>query len=175
MISHKEVVRNELKVARKQMSAASRDQLSERIIARVIQQVDWSIVRTIHLYRPLTGYREVDTALLISYLQHSHKGIRIASWRKSDRDHHAVWLDLDQKVADGQQYDLIIVPLLGFNSSLHRIGFGGGFYDRFLKTQPHAQTIGLCYEANMVQFTAEKHDVALHCITTEERIITASQ
>lgn len=64
----------------------------------------------------------------------------------------------------------VIVPVLGFDRSCHRLGYGKGFYDRFL-AQCTAPTIGIAYEQQLVrQLPAEPHDRALTCVVTEQRV-----
>jgi 5-formyltetrahydrofolate cyclo-ligase len=65
-------------------------------------------------------------------------------------------------------FDVIIVPMLGFDTSLQRIGWGGGYYDKFLATQPKAKKIGVCYSIGEVErIPAEPHDIPLDMIMTE--------
>ena len=67
--------------------------------------------------------------------------------------------------------DLIVVPLLAFDESGHRLGYGHGFYDRYLKTA-QCTKVGLAYEAQMCgKLPHEAHDVPLDYIVTEKRII----
>ncbi|CAN5411391.1 hypothetical protein BH09PAT4_BH09PAT4_01820 [soil metagenome] len=70
----------------------------------------------------------------------------------------------------GERYDVVVVPLLGFNEQGYRIGYGGGYYDRFLATQPQTKAIGLCYEDGLVSFVPESHDLSLEVIVTERTI-----
>lgn len=67
-----------------------------------------------------------------------------------------------------QQFDVIIIPLLGFNEDGYRLGRGGGWYDRFLTTQPRALKIGVGYENTLVEFNLEPHDVRMDIIITEK-------
>jgi 5-formyltetrahydrofolate cyclo-ligase len=63
--------------------------------------------------------------------------------------------------------------MLGFDASLHRIGYGGGYYDRFLADQPKAKKIGVCYEVSKVgKIPAEPHDVPLDFIVSESHTYT---
>ena len=72
-----------------------------------------------------------------------------------------------------EQLDLILVPGCGFNSRGHRIGYGGGFYDRFLPGTA-AITCGLFYETLKTEFTEDKTDVPLDVIITEKTVYTFS-
>lgn len=68
------------------------------------------------------------------------------------------------------QYDVIFVPLHGFNDSGYRLGRGGGWYDRFLVTQKAARAVGVGLEAARIDFTSEDHDVRMDVIITEDRL-----
>ena len=55
---------------------------------------------------------------------------------------------------------LVLMPGLAFDSEGHRIGYGGGFYDRFLANEPGHPTLALCYEFQMVDhLETEEFDV----------------
>ncbi len=73
-----------------------------------------------------------------------------------------------------EQFDVIIVPMLGFDpKTMHRIGYGGGFYDKFLATQPHAKKIGVCFDLGKVDhIETEAHDVPLDLIITETVVLS---
>lgn len=61
-----------------------------------------------------------------------------------------------------------IVPALGMDKYGYRIGYGGGYYDRFLKDY-HGVTIGVCYESLMVEeLPREPHDLKMDYIVTEK-------
>ncbi|SLN73398.1 5-formyltetrahydrofolate cyclo-ligase [Oceanibacterium hippocampi] len=67
---------------------------------------------------------------------------------------------------------IVVLPLLAFDPAGHRLGYGGGFYDRTLEhlraTAP-VMAVGLAYSAQMFPaLPAESHDIALDCIVTEE-------
>lgn len=66
------------------------------------------------------------------------------------------------------QPDVVLVPGLLFDRSGHRLGYGAGFYDRFLVTVPSSTTIGLAYEWQVVhELPCEPHDVSLSLLVTE--------
>lgn len=69
------------------------------------------------------------------------------------------------------EIDIALIPGIAFDKTGHRIGFGGGYFDRFLK-KIHCTTIGLAYEFQIIdKVPAEKYDVAVDYIVTEKRII----
>ncbi len=66
--------------------------------------------------------------------------------------------------------DLCIVPCLAADESGHRLGYGGGYYDRFL-AQTTAQAAVLCMERCLLKaLPAETHDLPCTIIVTERRI-----
>ena len=69
--------------------------------------------------------------------------------------------------------DIVLVPGVAFDRRGRRIGFGAGFYDRFLKRLPKKTLkIGLAYDFQVVKhIPAEKHDVKLDALVTESRIL----
>lgn len=69
-----------------------------------------------------------------------------------------------------KKYDVVLVPLLGFNKQGFRLGHGGGWYDRFLATQPQALKIGIGWEDSLVEFTPEPHDIPMDIVVTEKQI-----
>ena len=68
--------------------------------------------------------------------------------------------------------DTLLVPLLAFDLRGHRLGYGGGYYDRTLAALPHAFRLGVAYAAQQVPAVpAGPHDVTLHAIATESGVL----
>lgn len=65
---------------------------------------------------------------------------------------------------------LIFVPLISFNHQGFRIGYGKGYYDRYLQGR-NSLKIGLAYSWMLEDFEADKHDIALDYVITEKEII----
>lgn len=60
---------------------------------------------------------------------------------------------------------LVLMPGLAFDPQGHRIGYGGGFYDKFLAAEPEHPTIALCYAFQMVEhLETEEFDVNVDCV-----------
>ena len=65
----------------------------------------------------------------------------------------------DEPVADDKTA-LVLMPGLAFDPQGHRIGYGGGFYDRFLSAEPDHPTLALCYGFQMVEhLETEEFDI----------------
>lgn len=73
--------------------------------------------------------------------------------------------------------EVAVVPGLVFDLNGHRLGYGGGFYDRFLAVDaPRALRVGLAYSGQVVeQIAAQSHDVPMDMLITENRILTWEQ
>ena len=67
--------------------------------------------------------------------------------------------------------DLIVVPLLAFDKSKNRLGYGKGYYDKFLKKNKNITTIGVAFSFQKYnKITTSNHDVKLDYILTEKGI-----
>ena len=60
---------------------------------------------------------------------------------------------------------LVLMPGLAFDGEGHRIGYGGGFYDKFLEQEPGHPTLALCYDFQMLpHLDTEEHDIPVDCV-----------
>ncbi|MBA3896546.1 MAG: 5-formyltetrahydrofolate cyclo-ligase [Sphingomonadaceae bacterium] len=74
--------------------------------------------------------------------------------------------------ADAVAPDAILAPLLGFDATLHRIGYGAGHYDRAFAAHPDARRIGLAWSCQRVEaIPRDGWDVSLHAVATEREWI----
>lgn len=65
----------------------------------------------------------------------------------------------DEPIANDETA-LVLMPGLAFDQDGHRMGYGGGYYDKFLAAQPHHPTIALCYDFQVVeQLPKEEFDI----------------
>ena len=66
--------------------------------------------------------------------------------------------------------DVVVVPCVGFTAAGHRLGFGGGYYDRWLAAHPHVVAVGVAWsfaEIDLATFAARPHDIPLAFVVTE--------
>lgn len=70
----------------------------------------------------------------------------------------------DAPVADDKTA-LVLMPGLAFDREGHRIGYGGGFYDKFLAAEPNHPTLALCYEFQLLpELDTEEHDIPVDTV-----------
>ena len=70
----------------------------------------------------------------------------------------------DEPVADDETA-LVLMPGLAFDPQGHRIGYGGGFYDKFLAQEPNHPTLALCYEFQMLEhLETEEFDIPVDTV-----------
>lgn len=70
----------------------------------------------------------------------------------------------DEPVADDPTA-LVLMPGLAFDPQGHRIGYGGGFYDKFLAAEPDHPTLALCYDFQMLEhLETEEFDIPVDCV-----------
>lgn len=73
------------------------------------------------------------------------------------------------KRVDERLCDLIVVPLVAFNKDKARIGYGKGYYDKFLPKG--VKTVGLAYAGQCFDFEPESFDKSLDLIVTEKGVV----
>ncbi len=74
------------------------------------------------------------------------------------------YCNIPEPIADGPIGDdptaLVLLPGLAFDPQGNRMGYGGGFYDKFLAAEPNHPTMALCYEFQMLpHLETEAHDI----------------
>lgn len=67
--------------------------------------------------------------------------------------------------------DVLLVPCVGYTEDGFRLGYGGGYFDRFLAAHPHVTAIGVAPSWARVTLTAEPHDIPLPIIVTDAGVV----
>jgi 5-formyltetrahydrofolate cyclo-ligase len=163
MNTAKEDLRQKQKAKRLGLNRNQVEELSRRIVQKLILQTDWHAINNLHVYSSLSSLNEVQTFPLLEYLKVKHSQIGIFIEAQSE-----------PKIFPDKMFDLTIVPVLAFDKENYRLGWGGGYYDKFLATQPQTKKIGLSFESGFVKdgLPHEKHDIPLDLIITESNIHT---
>ena len=133
---------------RKKLSLEEVIHLSEKLLHQ-FTLLDFRTIHTLHIFLPIEEKNEPDTFMLIRWLAEKHPQIRIivpkADFTTSLMTHHPYRGEEDlqknlfnilEPLLDEQylgKIDMVLVPLLAFDQRGYRVGYGKGFYDRFLE------------------------------------------
>lgn len=132
--------------------------------------------KTIYGYMPYN--QEVRTVAMLE--QALKDGKRVAVPKCYGDEMKFIYLDdltqvekgyagIPEPIADGPVADdktaLVLMPGLAFDPQGHRIGYGGGFYDKFLAAEPEHPTLALCYAFQMLpHLDTEEHDIPVNTV-----------
>ncbi len=83
-------------------------------------------------------------------------------------------IDPSQELRDVSPRTLLIIPGVAYDLQCFRLGYGGGFFDRFL-AQSQLTTLGVCFETFLIDaLPHEAHDQPVQTVITEKRALTRS-
>jgi 5-formyltetrahydrofolate cyclo-ligase len=175
---------------RQALSEAEYAQLNFQIYQQFFANINLSFVKVIHTFLPVVSKREPDTWLLIDRLRREFPHIQI-SIPKTNVLHNTLenfyfeglhqlittpWgiqEPMQGIITETEKIDLVLVPLLTFDKTGHRVGYGKGFYDRFLKyCRPDCFKVGLSLFEGEERIDANPFDVRLDVCVTPSGIIT---
>ena len=164
----KQDVRRQLRAQRAEMPIRQVIENSQQVLAGVLAILKNLTFSSLHCYEPIANLHEVDVSELFDL-----PDVALYTSRKLDGEWHIVSVNSDI-ATENPRLDVIIVPMLGFDKKLHRIGYGGGYYDRLLARYPQALKIGVCFEQGRLEhLPAEPHDIPLNLIVTEKSAVIA--
>jgi 5-formyltetrahydrofolate cyclo-ligase len=99
---------------------------------------------------------------------------RIDGFDELETGHYGIRAPMEgliRPVPEGE-IDAILVPAVAFDRRGYRIGYGGGYYDRFLPRTPQAVKIGVAFSSQIVEeIPADGHDLPVGMIVTEREVI----
>lgn len=183
----KQEIRKKLLRRRSELGRKEYQNKSEQIIQNLEKQLEFKNASTIHCYVSMNERNEVNTHSLIKHIIDSGKKLAVSITNFDDgtlshrylnnfedlqRNKWGVLEPGDGEEADVEDLDLIIVPMVGGDEDKNRIGYGKGFYDRFLE-KADCPTIGLLFDCCLVEsIPVESFDVALHKCITETKVIS---
>jgi 5-formyltetrahydrofolate cyclo-ligase len=181
----KKELRLQKKGLRKQLTETDIDELSLVIANKVLSLPIWEKTY-FHVFLPIVEHKEVNTEFILHLLAGKDKEVVIS---KSDFDTrnmtHFLLTDntkikkneynipepVDGLEVPSSKIDVVFVPLLAFDTSGNRVGYGKGFYDKFLsECKPETIKIGLSFfEAETEITDVFEGDIKLdYCVTPEK-------
>ena len=170
---------------------ALRKQIREKKRAMTPQQIEQASARLGELFASSQAYKNAKT--VYGYLPYNQEvrtvpmleralqdGKRVAVPKVYGDDMKFIYMDdlsqvadgyagIPEPIADGPVADdptaLVLMPGLAFDPQGHRIGYGGGFYDRFLAAEPDHPTLALCSDFQMLpQLETEEFDIPVDTV-----------
>ena len=128
-------------------------------IYQQIYNLDLSTVKNVHLFLSMPKFKEIDTTTLITYFRNKNKRIVISKCNFKDNTLSHFYLEEDTvlslnkfgvlepvaaELVEENKLDIIFIPMLISDDKKFRVGYGKGFYDRFLlNCRKDAKFIGL--------------------------------
>lgn len=153
------------------------------------QQLDLTGVNCIHLFLPITERNEPDTRLIRDWLKIHHPAIKIVYPQtnfqtltmESFADDADLHIELNgygipEPVAGNivpiNEIDMVLLPLLIFDEPGYRVGYGKGFYDRFIaQCKPGTRFVGVSFFEPVKQIAdIDGFDIRMHiCLTPTKK------
>lgn len=178
-------LRRHLTGVRQSIDEKERARLSARVAAAFTRSPDYRRARTVALF---IGFgSEVATGAIVRHAWEAGKDVLIpitadgfhkpyfAHFRKGELLKKTPFGPLElfrqSEPFDMKKVDMVVVPGLGFDDRGHRLGYGGGVYDRLLVKTPRARHVGLFFSCQRVHaIPRADHDRPLSAIVTENGI-----
>lgn len=182
LVSDKKALRQHCKAVRNSIRCCEKAEMDERIFSLFTASDFFNNFSTFLIY--VSFGSEADTRCIIDFALKSGKRVAVPYCRGENMLFYQInslndlirgafyipTVDISKAVEITDFSDsLCIVPALAFDLSGNRLGYGGGYYDRFL-SQNRVPTLGLCYEKCIIsQIPAESFDIKINCILTENQ------
>jgi len=172
----KKALRAQIRAQKRAMTQQQIEEASCRLGELFVQTEQYQNAKTIYGYLPYN--QEVRTVPMLE--QAIRDGKRVAVPKVYGDEMKFIYMDdlnqvaigyanIPEPVADAPIADdktaLVLMPGLAFTKNGDRMGYGGGFYDRFLAEEPNHPTVALCYAFQMVEsLPTEEYDIPVDCV-----------
>lgn len=181
----KTTLRTKYNQLRKQLSLQKIEDLSLDIANKALDLNIWECTYY-HIFLPISEKNEVNTEYLLHVLQGKDKSIVVPKTNFKTGEMTNILLQENTPIklsnynipepvsgteVPPKQIEVVFVPLLAFDEHGNRIGYGKGFYDRFLKNcNTDAIFIGLSFFLSETKINKEITDIPLDFCVTPEKI-----
>lgn len=176
----KKSIRKQIKEQREQLPVVEVKETSEKIYEKFVTSESFQKAKVVMSY--MSFKNEVDTHKINEAVITSGKKLILPRIKDKENIEAVEYSGNFQKGSMGiiepvgepyeKEIDLIIVPGIAFDREGNRIGFGRGYYDRFLEKYPKVQRVSLVYDFQLVEsIPAEEHDKKIKLLFTKNNII----
>lgn len=125
-------------------------------------------VDTLEMIEELQRYHEVFTPKIIGDIMVMN---RFEGFDKLAVNQYGIMESQSDTIIKPENLDYVIIPMLAFDKEGHRLGYGGGYYDRYLNNT-NATRIGIAFQYQYVKESfSEDFDVKCHLIVTDREVI----
>lgn len=167
----KKALRAEIRAKKRAMTAQEIEEKSTALAKAFYETAEYKNAKTIYGYLPYN--QEVRTTQMLAHALADGKQVAVPKVY-GDEMKFILLSDLSQvakgyagipePIADGpvaaDPTALVLMPGLAFDPEGHRLGYGGGFYDKFLAAEPDHPTLALCYDFQMLpHLDTESYDI----------------
>ena len=183
-MNDKAFFRKKYKALRSQLDADSVDEMSLEIANQALELPIWEHTYY-HTFMSISEKKEVDTQYLLHILHGRDKSVVVpkSNFDTFELEHYLLQENTPIKVSNygipepqhgilipPEQLDVVFVPLLAFDQNGGRVGYGKGFYDRFLsKCKKEAVFVGLSFfDAEEIVPTTPNDIPLKYCVTPSE-------
>jgi 5-formyltetrahydrofolate cyclo-ligase len=189
----KQTLKSEIFEKRKALSKEEIKEKSNKIKEKLFSLPEFKDAKNILFYVSFND--EVDTQeiikellankeknIIVPYVVKNNPILQLSEIKNFNELEPKTWGILEPKDEfirkfDIENVDLVIIPGIVFDQNGHRIGYGYGYYDRFLKKlDKNVVKIGFGFEFQIVdKIPEEKHDVPVDIMVTEKRVINCNE
>ena len=185
-MNNKKSIRKEMKETLSKLTKTSYENYSLNIASRLYEDNDWKQAQVIGI--TISKSPEVDTYQIIRKAWELGKIVVVPKCDPKDKklsfriitdfsQLETVYYGLLEPIEEGTEpvsadvIELLIVPGLAYTREGYRLGFGGGYYDRYLLNYS-GKTLSLAFAEQIVpQFHVENHDIPVLKIITNDEVI----
>ena len=178
----KSYLRKKYNKLRDELSQNKIEKLNEDILKN-IEKLDIWDKKYFHVFLTMKNKKEIDTSILISKLWNKNKKLstsasnfknntlenyRYKAITEIEINNWGIPEPINAKLINDKEIDVVFIPLLAFDKQGYRVGYGKGFYDRFLANcKPNVIKVGISFfEAENVIDDVHEADVKLdYCVT----------
>lgn len=177
----KRSLRNEIFAKRKAQPVGEREEKSRMVVQRLLELKEYKEAKVVAVYLSVNG--EVETREIIRYANEAGKetcvpvvgegGAMCLVLHEPSDELKGGKRGTPEPVGKPERHhvDMVIVPGVVFDRFGHRIGMGGGYYDRYLKDKK-CVNIGVCFDFQLVEkIPNEAHDVPMDFVVTEREVL----